>query len=80
MPHDHDHDGACGHGVDDSDYLKELGIQYSLYTKIDIDNLECLNESNEGSAKLVFKPYEERLNFDTVKICQFSVKKCTFSE
>lgn len=74
MPHDHDHDGngACGHGVDHADHLKELGIQYSLYTKIDIDNLECLNESAEGSAKLVFKPYEERLNFDTVKTCRFT--------
>lgn len=83
MPNDHHNDGhgICSHGVDstDSDYLKEIGIQYSLYKKIDIDNLECLNESSEGSAKLVFKPYEERLNFDTVKFCRFNIKKCTFS-
>lgn len=68
MPHDHHYDGhgACVHDSNDSDYLKEIGIQYSLYTKIDFENLECLNETIERSAKFVFKPYEERLNFDKV--------------
>lgn len=68
MPHDHHHDGhgACAHSSNDSDHQDEIGIQYSLYTKIDMENLECLNEATEGSAKLVFKPYEERLNFDKV--------------
>lgn len=40
----------------------EKGIQYSLYTKINIHDLECLNESIDGSGKTVFKPWEERLN------------------
>lgn len=67
MPHDHNHhDGGCAHESADSDYMKELGIQYSLYTKIDMENLECLNEAVDGSAKAIFKPYEERLNFDKV--------------
>ncbi|XP_050307582.1 PITH domain-containing protein GA19395 [Anthonomus grandis grandis] len=39
----------------------EKGIQYSLYTKINMSDLECLNESVEGSGKTVFKPWEERL-------------------
>lgn len=71
MPHDHNHGHGegCAHESSDSDYLKEIGIQYSLYTKIDVDNLECLNESVEGSAKFIFKPYEERLNFDKVMFC-----------
>lgn len=68
MPHDHHHsEEGCAHESSDSDYLKELGIQYSLYTKIDMENLDCLNEATEGSGKNVFKPYEERLNFDKVK-------------
>ncbi|XP_055297198.1 PITH domain-containing protein GA19395 [Sitodiplosis mosellana] len=65
MPDDHHHnEGGCVHESADSDYLKEIGIQYSLYTKIDMENLECLNESTDGSGKLVFKSYENRLNFD----------------
>lgn len=68
MPHDHNHDHGegCAHESTDSDYLKEIGIQYSLYKKIDLDNLECLNETVDDSAKFIFKPYEERLNFDKV--------------
>ncbi|KAL1232472.1 hypothetical protein TSPI_01789 [Trichinella spiralis] len=44
--------------VDDA----EMGIQYSLYTKIDFQSLTCLNERVDGSAKTVFKPWSERLN------------------
>lgn len=67
MPHDHDHHHDCAAETSESDYLKEVGIQYSLYTKIDMMNLECLNEVEEGSGKTIFKPYEERLHFD--KVC-----------
>lgn len=65
---DHHHHGGCSHESSDSDYQKEIGIQYSLFKKIDLDNLECLNETDEGSARNVFKPYEQRLNFDKVRI------------
>lgn len=68
MSDHHHHGGACSHESTDSDYLKEIGIQYGLYQKIDMENLECLNESSEGSAKNVFKPYEQRLNFEKVNI------------
>lgn len=69
MPHDHHHhDGGCSHESIETDYLKEIGIQYSLFKKIDVTNLECLNEAVEGSGKFVFKPYEERLNFDKVRL------------
>lgn len=67
MPHSHDH-GNCGHEATDIDNALEMGIQYSLYEKIDMENLECLNEEHEGSVKYVFKPYEERLIFDKVYI------------
>ncbi|XP_048514994.1 PITH domain-containing protein GA19395 [Athalia rosae] len=42
----------------------ELGIQYNLYQRINKDNVECLNEYEEGSGVTVFKPWEERLNHE----------------
>ena len=35
---------------------------FSLYQKIDLTNLECLNESEEGSGKRVFRPWQNRLD------------------
>lgn len=67
---DHHHSG-CAHESSDSDYLKEVGIQYSLYKKIDMVNLECLNELEDGSVQHVFKAYEERHNFDKVRMFPF---------
>ncbi|XP_040071444.1 PITH domain-containing protein CG6153 [Ixodes scapularis] len=65
MPHDHGDHGhdSCGHGHQHSQG-PDLGIQYSLYSKIDLDNVQCLNEEVEGSGKLVFKPWELRLELD----------------
>lgn len=59
------HHHSC-EGDHDHDDTPEMGIQYSLYSKIDKDNLECLNETIEGSGKTIFKPWDERLNFDAV--------------
>lgn len=59
--------GGGGHSCEgDHDHHEspETGILYSLYQKIDKDNLECLNESVEGAGKTVFKPWENRLQFD----------------
>lgn len=63
----HGHGHAHGHGCDGDDNhddTPETGLQYSLYKKIDSENLECLNERIQHSGKQVFKPWEERLNFD----------------
>merc|ERR1711973_233267 len=67
--------GCCGHshggGVgeqDDHKTLEELGSMYTLFQKIDLDNLECLNEETENSARGVFKPWHERL--DTLRLVQ----------
>jgi len=57
----HHHGGQCAHennGIDPS----EMGIMYSLYQKIDIDHVVCLNESEEGAGKGVFKAWENRLD------------------
>jgi len=40
----------------------------SLYQKIDVEKLQCLNESEEGSGKTVFKPWEDRLDRTKVSI------------
>lgn len=69
MAHHHHHHGngddPCGggHGGAQS-HGPEMGLQYSLYSKIDLDNVQCLNEEKEGSGKLVFKPWENRLDRD----------------
>lgn len=60
MHHGHSH--SCEHEADGIDPL-EMGIQYSLYQKIDFNNLEVLNEAEEESGKNVFKSYENRLDF-----------------
>ncbi|KAH9424675.1 PITH domain-containing protein 1 [Dermatophagoides pteronyssinus] len=57
----------CDHNCNGHNSLNDpenLGILYSLYTKIDLSKLECLNETVEGSGRLVFKPWEERLNME----------------
>ncbi|ORZ37724.1 galactose-binding domain-like protein [Catenaria anguillulae PL171] len=59
--HDHDHDhGHDGHDHDGPD----RGTEYSLWRYINIDQIRCLNEQVEGSAKKVFRPWEERLDED----------------
>ena len=50
--------GGCDHG-DPSD---GAGDKYSLYLKIDTDKVTCMNESAEGTGKLVFKPWDGRLD------------------
>ncbi|XP_062507402.1 PITH domain-containing protein 1-like [Corticium candelabrum] len=42
----------------------ERGREYSLFAKINKEQLDCLNESEEGSAAGVFKPWDDRLDTD----------------
>ena len=66
MSHGHSHNhGGCEHEASSVDPL-EMGIQYSLFEKIDFLNMECLNESEEDSGRNVFKPYKQRLDFEKV--------------
>ncbi|XP_055712939.1 PITH domain-containing protein CG6153 isoform X3 [Phlebotomus papatasi] len=58
------HTHCCNHGSKNSENPNEIGINYSLYTKIDLDNVECLNESIENSGKFIFRSYEERFDVD----------------
>ena len=62
--HSHNH-GAGGGGCDHGQAGKvgeETGLSYSLYQKIDMTNLNTLNEELEDSGKTVFKPWESRLD------------------
>jgi len=54
------HGGCCDHSGDSIDELNATA--YSLYQKIDMQNIECLNERIDGSGVKVFKPWSERLN------------------
>lgn len=58
------HQCSCGSIHND----EELGVQYNLYQKIDIENIECLNECEEGSGATVFKSWENRLDRNKVII------------
>ncbi|GBN53484.1 PITH domain-containing protein 1 [Araneus ventricosus] len=60
--HGHSHGGHCEH--ESEEQPSDLGVAYSLYTKIDTENVQCLNEVVEESGKLVFKPWEKRLETD----------------
>lgn len=65
--HEHNEHGHVG---------PETGIEYSLYTKIDTDNLECLNEHSDGAGRTVFKPWEDRLKRD--KVCWCIIMICMY--
>ncbi|KOB70086.1 Thioredoxin family Trp26 [Operophtera brumata] len=47
MSNHHCNHHNCDHGSND----EEIGLQYNLFERIDTENLECLNESVEGSGK-----------------------------
>ncbi len=72
--HGHSHGGhCCEHEAQEQP--SELGIEYSLYTRIDTENVQCLNEVVEGSGKKVFKPWEKRLDMNDVRIYIFLFQK-----
>lgn len=65
MAHHHNHGHNCEAETANSDHDNmEMGIEYSLYQKIDLENLECLNESETNAGRKVFKPFEKRLDFE----------------
>jgi hypothetical protein len=66
--HDHSQDGH-GHGHHDHEHDHdgpERGAEESLYSRIDRDNVRCLNEREPNSGKNVIKPWNERE--DTTKV------------
>lgn len=75
--HGHSHGGGgCDHSGELTVSEAELASQYSLYLKIDTFRVQCLNESVEGSGKDVFKPWDQRLNFEKVNHYIIALLNC----
>ncbi|KAJ9069763.1 hypothetical protein DSO57_1015259 [Entomophthora muscae] len=63
--HHADHDHGHGHGHDHNhDDDVEAALKESLLSKIDLENVRCLNEAVPGSVKHVFKPWELRMDLE----------------
>lgn len=62
--HGHGHSHSCG--CEGEHEPSERGFEYGLYSRIDLDKLQCLNESRDGDGKLVFKPWDRRNERDKV--------------
>jgi len=60
--HGHGHGGGHSHsGCCEGEHEPaERGLEYALYQRIDIEKLQCLNESIDGDGRLVFKPWDQR--------------------
>ena len=64
---DHHHGSGCSHTQEDIESANNLGFLYSLYAKIDLQNLQTLNESEENAGRTVFRSWDERLSKE--KVC-----------
>ena len=63
----HCHGESCEHDHED---LPEAGDQFLLYSRIDRDNVRCLNEAEPDSGKTVIKPWNERM--DNGKVIEYT--------
>ncbi|CAO3599888.1 unnamed protein product [Absidia cylindrospora] len=54
----HCHDEHCDHDHDD---LPGAGDQFSLYPRIHLDNVRCLNETRPDSATSIIRPWHDRM-------------------
>lgn len=71
--HGHSHGCSCSCEHEDVD-LSSKGNLYSLYSKIDTYKVQCLNETEKDSGRLVFKPWNERQDRTKVIISVISRK------
>lgn len=69
MEHNHAHGHHCECGQETK--TENLAELYNLYSKIDMENLECLNEAVENSVKSVFRPWDQRLDSTKVILSLF---------
>ena len=61
--HSHDHGGpSSGRPLNEG----ASGVEYSLFSKIVMDEVECLNEAEENSGRTVFKSWENRMDKEKV--------------
>jgi hypothetical protein len=52
----------CGQSGCDHEPAQPDSSTFSLYTKIDVANIQCLNEDRDGSGQTVFRPWDDKLN------------------
>ena len=63
MPFEHNcSKTTCDH----SPTAEETADQWNLNSKIDLENVQCLNEQIDGSAKKIFRSWDERFNREHV--------------
>jgi hypothetical protein len=55
--------GSCTHQHDCEEHA--CAADWSLFKNIEMSGVRALNEAIDGSAKSVFKPWENRLDFST---------------
>ena len=61
MSFNHNCNKTC---CDHADAGAEDAASWSLFSKIDTQNLQCLNEEVDGSCKKIFRSWDDRLNRD----------------
>ena len=52
----------CNHATCDHQPSSEDSLSCSLYSRIDLESVQCLNEEIDGSCKKIFRPWDDRLN------------------
>lgn len=52
----------CNKAVCDHESANDYREEWSLNSRIDTENLQCLNERVDGSCKKIFRPWDDRLN------------------
>ena len=54
---------ACDHQSTDDN-----SAEWNLFYKIDLDNLQCLNEETDGSCRKIFRNWDELLSKQHVNL------------
>jgi hypothetical protein len=52
----------CNKAVCDHESANDQSAEWSLNSRIDVENVQCLNERVDGSCKKIFRSWDDRLN------------------
>lgn len=69
----HSSHGCSGHHHHHHEQ-QDPAVLWSLYKKIDLYKVQCMNEREDGSGKEVFKPWEQRLDRNKVLSVDVTLK------
>jgi hypothetical protein len=71
MPFEHNcNKTTCDHQPTAEDTADEWNLNF----KIDLENLQCLNEETDGSAKKIFRNWDERLSREHVNLKLLNIR------